>query len=145
MGMSSMVVRVNRTTYDAVHDGMPKDLTPSEWVREIVETLTNRPETNHRRIALQHLIEREGRRLLYSREEKSGSLKLRFRCQTEHWDALKSLAQAVGLSRATYFRRAMCVGSFFQRRWYECYEKDEDTTTTKSESFRNFGPWPFYT
>ena len=149
MGMPPMVVRVNRTTYDAVHDGMPKDLTTSEWVREIVETLTNRLETNCRRRVLKNLIENEheGGRLLHSQEERSGPFKLRFRCQAEHWTALNSLAQAAGLSRTTYFRRAMYMGSFFQRRWYECYAKDEDTTTTKPERFRQFGPssWPLYT
>ena len=149
MGMSSMVVRVNPATYRAVHDGMPKDWTPSAWIREIVETLTNRPETNCRRRALQDLIEKDhkGGRLLYMREERSGPFKLRFRCQAEHWTALNSLAQAAGLSQTTYFRRAMYMGSSFQRRWYECYEKDADPITTKPERFRQFGPsrWPLYT
>ena len=140
MGMRSVNVRVHHTTYETVHLFMPKDWTPSAWLREIVETLTDRPETNYRRRTLQNLIERS--RLADEREELSGPCTLMFRCQAEHWDALQSLARAVGLSRTTYFRKAMCLGSMYKSQWYERYEKDEDTTTTKPERIRNFGPWP---
>lgn len=149
MGMRSVVVRVNRTTYDTVHSRMPKDLTYSAWIRQIVETLTDRPETNYRRRALQHLIEsrHEGGRLLDKQEEQSGPCKRMFRCQAEPWAALDSLARAAGLARTTYFRRAMYMGSIYAIRWYGRYGKDEDETTEPEGLLRKFGPssWPLHT
>ncbi len=39
MGMISVMVRTNHTTYRTMNEYMPAGFTPSSWVREIVETL----------------------------------------------------------------------------------------------------------
>lgn len=127
MGMLSVGMRVNHETYDAVSWGTPKDRTRSAWIREMVETVVARPETDPRRRALMRLVDlgyREGRAPTSLRS------KLTFRVEAEHWDALATLARTPatvvrpyspprpGMSRSKYFRLLVYVGSTHVRQWY---------------------------
>ena len=136
MGMRSVVVRVDPEGYDAVCQGKPQELTTSEWLREIVETLVARPETNYRRrmlrrVELDHLYQKPYRPTQLTH-------KLTFRVEAEHWAALETLAResraiptSLGftlarpsMSRTEYFRQVVYRGSEHVQEWYYKYEKD---------------------
>ena len=145
MGRRTVIVRVDRPTYDAVHRAVPKDsladdCTVSGWLRLIVETLVAGPETNLRRRALMRLEGSYGRipcRRSCRVSCPSGSRpsigrrwprwrKYRYGLERAAVQPAEGAAWyvSVGLLPADGAHRVR-----IKREWYGCYEKDQDART----------------
>ena len=118
--MKVVGLKMEQNTFNAIGIGRGKELTPSEWIRLLIEVMVAFPAESAAHRELREMVENErwgGRPF----ESKPGRFEQTFRVREDHWAALETMARAGGKSRMQYLRRLVFMGGVFKNAWYQHY------------------------